>query len=425
MHYDVLIIGGGAAGFFTAINCAEHNPKLKIAILEKGKEGLTKVRISGGGRCNVTNATYSANKLVENYPRGHRELLGPFQRFKCADTIQWFEQHGVLLKIEEDARVFPKSDNSQTIVDCFINTAHQLGIKFHKQHNVQKIEKDNIWQITTEKEIYTATHLVITTGSNPKMWALLQKMGHSIVPPVPSLFTFCCDNPLIHSLSGTVAKVTLRLLDEQNIPLKERNIPIDKGGQKGMMLITHWGMSGPVILRLSAWGARVLAEKEYRFRLLIDWIPEQNEEMVQKTLQKVKQSQPKQQVANAKIFPIAKRLWKSIVNESGIPQETNWATLTKVQTQALCKSLKKTITNINGKATFKEEFVTAGGIKLSEINFKTYESNLFPNLYFAGEVMDIDAITGGFNFQNAWTGGYHVAQTIANKQLVEKSKTLA
>ncbi|MDO5607166.1 MAG: NAD(P)/FAD-dependent oxidoreductase [Capnocytophaga sp.] len=413
--YDVLVAGGGAAGFFTAINCAERNPELRIAILEKSNDVLAKVRISGGGRCNVTHAEFIPSELAKNYPRGGKELISPFHRFMCGDVMEWFEQRGVSLKIEEDGRVFPASNSSQTIIDCFTDTAHRLGISLFKKQNITRIEPATEgWKVSSDNDTFLSEKLVIATGSNPKIWKMLAQLGHTIVPPVPSLFTFRCHDNLINAIPGTVAEVSLRLFDLDDRPLKERNQPVDGGGIKGSMLITHWGVSGPAVLKLSAWGARVLADAAYQFHLCVDWLPEYTESEIRELFQKEKK-QSKQKITNSQRFALAKRLWKSAVAKSHICEETTWAELTKIQTETLIAILKRTILHIDGKATFKEEFVTAGGVKLSEIDFKTYRSKLCPQLYLAGEVMDIDAVTGGFNFQNAWTGGYHIAEAITKK----------
>ena len=397
MMYDCLIVGGGAAGFFTAINIVERNPKAKVAILERGAEVLGKVRISGGGRCNVTHACFEPNELVKFYPRGEKELRGPFHQFCSGDTIEWFERHGVDLKIEDDGRMFPVSNSSQTIIDCFLKATQQLGIKVLTGQSVQSIfKKDNYWKIDTQNQNYQAEKLILATGSNPKIWEMLQEFGHAIIPPVPSLFTFNSKDPRIKELPGVSAKVTVRVKDT-------------KLEATGPHLITHWGMSGPAILKLSAWGARILHDKNYQFTLLVNWLNDLDTEEALAQLKTLKQEQAKKTVAKKSPFELTNRLWESLVLASGISTETKWADLSKTQLQHLAQQLTNGVFQINGKSTFKEEFVTAGGIDLKEINFKTMESKIHPNLYFAGEIVNIDAITGGFNFQNAWTSGFIVA----------------
>lgn len=400
MMYDCLIVGGGAAGFFTAINIVERNPKAKVAILERGAEVLGKVRISGGGRCNVTHACFEPNELVKFYPRGEKELRGPFHQFCSGDTIEWFERHGVALKIEDDGRMFPVSNSSQTIIDCFLKATQQLGIKVLTGQSVQSIfKKDNYWKIDTQNQNYQAENLILATGSNPKIWEMLQEFGHAIIPPVPSLFTFNTKDPRIKELPGVSAKVTVRVKDT-------------KLEATGPLLITHWGMSGPAILKLSAWGARILHDKNYQFTLLVNWLNTIDTEEAIAQLKTLKQEQAKKTVAKKSPFELTNRLWESLVLASGISTETKWADLSKTQLQHLTQQLTSGVFQINGKSTFKEEFVTAGGIDLKEINFKTMESKIHPNLYFAGEIVNIDAITGGFNFQNAWTSGFIVANAV-------------
>jgi predicted Rossmann fold flavoprotein len=400
MMYDCLIVGGGAAGFFTAINIVERNPKAKVAILERGAEVLGKVRISGGGRCNVTHACFEPNELVKFYPRGEKELRGPFHQFCSGDTIEWFERHGVALKIEDDGRMFPVSNSSQTIIDCFLKATQQLGIKVLTGQSVQSIfKKDNYWKIDTQNQNYQAEKLILATGSNPKIWDMLQEFGHAIIPPVPSLFTFNTKDARIKELPGVSAKVTVRVKDT-------------KLEATGPLLITHWGMSGPAILKLSAWGARILHDKNYQFTLLVNWLNTIDTEEAIAQLKTLKQEQAKKTVSKKSPFELTNRLWESLVLAAGITAETKWADLSKTQMQNLAQQLTNGIFPINGKSTFKEEFVTAGGIDLKEINFKTMESKIHPNLYFAGEIVNIDAITGGFNFQNAWTSGFIVANAV-------------
>ncbi|MDI1257519.1 MAG: NAD(P)/FAD-dependent oxidoreductase [Flavobacterium sp.] len=399
-NFDIIIVGGGAAGFFTAINIVEKNPKLKVAILERGKEVLTKVRISGGGRCNVTHACFEPNELVKFYPRGEKELRGPFHQFCSGDTIEWFEKHGVELKIEDDGRIFPVSNSSQTIIDCFIKATQKLGISVLTGQSVQSIfKKNDFWKIETQSETFISEKLILATGSNPKIWEMLQTFGHAIVSPVPSLFTFNIKDPRIKELPGVSALVAVKVKDT-------------KLTSTGPLLVTHWGMSGPAILKLSAWGARVLFEKNYQFTIFVNWLKDIDLEDCEKTLKDLKLEHSKKAVAKKSPFEFPNRLWESLVLASGINGETKWADLSKIQVQNLANQLTNGAFQVNGKSTFKEEFVTAGGIDLKEINFKTMESKLRQNLYFAGEIVNIDAITGGFNFQNAWTSGFIVADSI-------------
>lgn len=401
LKYDIIIIGGGAAGFFTAINIVEMNPKLKVAILERGKNVLEKVRISGGGRCNVTHACFVPNDLVKFYPRGEKELKGPFHQFCSGDTIEWFEKHGVELKIEEDGRMFPVSNSSQTIIDCFVKATQKLKIDVLTGHSVQELyQGENYWKISTNHEVFSCQKVVMATGSNPKMWELLQNLGHSIIEPVPSLFTFNIKDPRIKDLMGlsTVASVKVKKSKLQ---------------ASGPLLITHWGMSGPGILRLSAWGARELADKKYQFAIQVNWLNETDFEEAIDLLKTIKEENSKKLVSKYAHFELPKRLWENLVKASGITEETKWADVNKKQLNTLAEQLTNAEFQVNGKSTFKEEFVTAGGIDLKEVNFKTMESKVLPNLFFAGEILNIDAITGGFNFQNAWTGGFIVAENIA------------
>ncbi len=399
--YDIIIIGGGAAGFFTAINIVEKNSKLKVAILERGKSVLEKVRISGGGRCNVTHACFVPNDLVKFYPRGEKELKGPFHQFCSGDTIDWFEKHGVELKIEEDGRMFPVSNSSQTIIDCFLKAAQKLKIDVLTGHSVQELyQGENYWKISTNHEAFSCQKVVMATGSNPKMWELLQNLGHSIIEPVPSLFTFNVKDVRIKDLMGlsTVASVKVKKSKLQ---------------ASGPLLITHWGMSGPGILRLSAWGARELADKKYQFAIQVNWLNETDFEEAIDLLKTIKEENSKKLVSKYAHFELPKRLWENLVKASGITEETKWADVNKKQLNTLAEQLTNAEFQVNGKSTFKEEFVTAGGIDLKEVNFKTMESKVLPNLFFAGEILNVDAITGGFNFQNAWTGGFIVAENIA------------
>ena len=399
--YDVIIIGGGAAGFFAAINIAEFNPKLKVAILERGKEVLTKVKVSGGGRCNVTHAEFIPQELVKNYPRGEKELLGPFHSFMTGDTIEWFSNKGVELKIEEDGRMFPFSNSSKTIIDCFLNQAKIYSVDVLNSHAVKNItSQDSSWEIVTAQGDFKCNKLLVASGSSSKMWKIIEDLGHSIIQPVPSLFTFDIDDRRIKNIPGVVAKdVEVKVIDSNLF-------------SEGPLLITHVGMSAPAILKLSAFGALELAKRNYKFQIEINFIKQDYGSSLE-TLKTIKQDSPKKMIANSPQFDLPKRLWQKLVEAAQINNQERWADINKQKLEYLTLQLTKAIFNVEGKSTFKEEFVTAGGIDLKEINFKTFESKLHENLYFAGEVLNIDAITGGFNFQNAWTGGFIAAKAMA------------
>jgi len=400
-QFDIIIVGGGAAGFFTAINAAENNPELKILILERGKEVLTKVRISGGGRCNVTHAEFIPSELVKRYPRGEKELRGPFHKFMTGDTISWFEKRGIELKTEEDGRMFPITDSSETIIDCFQKECQKLGVEIKKGQSLKNFsrEKDG-WQINTNIESFQSSKLMLATGSNSKVWNLLQKTGHHIVNAVPSLFTFNIKDKRIKDLAGIASDAEVKILNE-------------KLESSGPLLITHWGMSGPAILKLSAWGARELNTLNYKFNIQVNWIPGNSASDTLEKLKEMKFNFSKQQVSTRSQFELPKRLWQCVVSAAEINTGTKWADLNKDQLNNLTGELTSAIFKVEGKSTFKEEFVTAGGIDLKEIDFKTFESKIHKDLYFAGEILNIDAITGGFNFQNAWTGGYLAAQAMS------------
>lgn len=405
MHnFDVIVVGGGASGFFTAINLAEQNPDLRIAILERSNEVLSKVKISGGGRCNVTHACFIPNVLAKFYPRGEKELKGPFHTFCTGDVMEWFGERGVSLKIEEDGRVFPESDNSQTIIDCFLNEADNFNIKIIKQTIVQQLSKaDDFWKIETSKDTYQAKQVVMATGSNVKIWDLLKTVNHSVINPVPSLFTFNIKDDRIKDLMGVSTEM---------VSLKVKGSTLKANGP---LLITHWGMSGPAILKLSAWGARELFDKNYNFQLIVNFTNDLVFDEVLEELIQQKQQHPKKTINKHTQYGLTNRLWQQLVKASFIPEDLIWADVSKKQLVHLAEQLTQATFHVNGKSTFKDEFVTAGGIDLKEVNFKTMESKLQDNLYFTGEILNIDAITGGFNFQNAWTTGFLAANAIAAK----------
>lgn len=395
---SVIVIGGGAAGFFAAIRCAECFPKLSILILERGKELLGKVKISGGGRCNVTHACFIPKDLVNFYPRGQRELLGPFTRFACGDTMEWFESRGVPLKIEEDGRVFPVSDNSQSIMDCLLTHAHNFGIRIHTNTRLDGLippqSPEQLWVVETSNGTYQAEKVIVASGSNPRVWDILSGIGHTIVPPVPSLFTFNIKDDRLAGLQGLS-------VPEASVAVEESNLEAF-----GPLLITHWGLSGPGILRLSSWGARELATLHHQFRILVNWTGRTAEEIGEE-IDCLKIDHGKKFITAKPQFNIPLRLWKSLLMAAGLQQDSlRWGDLSKIQRQQLITQLCKGCFSVHGKSTFKEEFVTAGGVDLRELNFKRFESKICPGLFMVGEVLDIDAITGGFNFQAAWTGGW-------------------
>jgi hypothetical protein len=400
----VMVIGGGAAGFFTAINAKEMNPELDITILEKGKEVLQKVKISGGGRCNVTHACFEPKELVQFYPRGEKELLGPFHQFMTGDTFEWFENNGIPLKIEKDNRVFPESNSSQTIIDCFLGKTKALGIPVLKNHGVNSIKKQgDSWLVTTKEHQFVCDAVVMAAGSSKKVWELSKALRHSIISPVPSLFTFNIKDPRIKDLLGiSVPNATVQL-EDTNLEAS------------GPLLITHWGMSGPAILKLSAFGARVLAEKNYEYQVQVNWLSRPTHKIVNVLLNLKKKHSKKQVIVRSPFEEIPKRLWERFVLATTIKTTFNWADVSHEQIDALANQLTKSVYTAKGKSTFKEEFVTAGGVDLREINFKNFESKLQNNLFFVGEVLNIDAVTGGFNFQNAWTGGWLCAKALASR----------
>ena len=397
-----MVIGGGAAGFFTAINAKEMNPELDITILEKGKEVLQKVKISGGGRCNVTHACFEPKELVQFYPRGEKELLGPFHQFMTGDTFEWFENNGIPLKIEKDNRVFPESNSSQTIIDCFLGKTKALGIPVLKNHGVNSIKKQgDSWLVTTKEQQFVCDAVVMAAGSSKKVWELSKALRHSIISPVPSLFTFNIKDSRIKDLLGiSVPNATVQL-EDTNLEAS------------GPLLITHWGMSGPAILKLSAFGARVLAEKNYEYQVQVNWLSRPTHKIVNVLLNLKKKHSKKQVIVRSPFEEIPKRLWERFVLASKIKTTFNWADVSHHQIEALANQLTKSVFTAKGKSTFKEEFVTAGGLDLKEINFKNFESKLQNNLFFVGEVLNIDAVTGGFNFQNAWTGGWLCAKSLS------------
>ncbi len=398
----LVVIGGGAAGFFAAITAAEMNPDLSVIILEQGVEVLGKVKISGGGRCNVTHACFDVKELVKFYPRGNKELLSPFYKFNCEHTIDWFENRNVKLKTETDGRIFPISDNSQNIIDCLIEQTKLHNIQVIKQAKVMRFEVDKHFSVFYNDGKILVDYLLIASGSNNTIWQILKNLEHEIISPVPSLFTFNIKNNLIHGLEGIS-------MNNVRCTIKDTKIVTD-----GSILITHTGLSGPAILKLSAFGAKVLFDKKYQFDLVVNWINKSTIEAIEQ-LKNEKERHAKKQLSNFTPFDIPSRFWMKILTENGIKEDKLVADLSKNEIQNIAQILTQSILKVHSKNTNKEEFVTAGGVALNEVDFKTMESKLIQNLYFAGEVLDIDAVTGGFNFQAAWTTGYIAGSSVGNK----------
>ncbi len=394
---DLVVIGGGAAGFFGAIRFAELQKNARVSILEKSARTLDKVRISGGGRCNVTHGCFEPTELAKHYPRGQRELLGPFHTFMCGDMMEWLENRGVPTKIEEDGRVFPVSDQSSSIIDCFLRQTKVMNIEVKTNEGVVSLERLNGgWRVESTSSIYETPAVLIATGSSKVAWQLLSKLGMTIVSPVPSLFTFNTTAPLFKGLMG--------------LSLNHAKVKVcgSELSAEGPLLITHWGLSGPAILRLSAWGARVLADQNYRFQIEINFAGENDP----RSWCDDRRLDDRKKLIKSTFFPgIPRRLWERMVLLLGIEQK-NWSDLSKQEQKSLIAMLTAYRPDVNGKSTFKDEFVTAGGVSLDEINFKTMEHKLHSGLYFAGEVLNIDAITGGFNFQAAWTTSWIAAEAI-------------
>ncbi|WP_075883321.1 NAD(P)/FAD-dependent oxidoreductase [Candidatus Protochlamydia sp. W-9] len=392
----IVVVGGGAAGFFGAISCAHHFPQHQVILLEKTRQPLAKVRISGGGRCNVTHACFDPSILIKSYPRGSQELRGPFTRFQPKDTIEWFENRGVKLKVEEDGRMFPVTDQSETIIACLQQAAREARIDIRLERAVQRIikeEKEFILHLSNE-EILICDKLLMATGSAPKLYPLLEELGHTIIPLVPSLFTFNVpDSPLLDLAGVSLPFAQVRLVDEGIM-------------QQGPLLLTHWGFSGPAVLKLSAWAARELHTLNYKTKMEINWLPNLSEEEIRQTFSKMKRSNPAKLVMSESLFELPKQLWKRLAQLSSIDADLRWAMLSNKHLSSFITYLRASPFLIQGKTTYKQEFVTCGGVALNEVNFKTLESRRCPHLFFAGEILNIDGITGGFNFQNAWTTGW-------------------
>ncbi len=399
----VVVIGGGAAGFFGAIACAEANRNCHVVLLEKNRQLLTKVKISGGGRCNVTHACFEPAQLVQNYPRGGKELRGPFSRFQPRDTVHWFETRGVELKVESDGRMFPITDQSETIVHCLMQQAKAHAVEIRLEHAVVACEKEQEhFRLTLSNgETQFCDRLLVAAGGASKVQSWLEKLGHSLLPPVPSLFTFNIPNSPLNELAGiSVAKV--------HVTIEGSDLQ-----QTGPLLITHWGFSGPAVLKLSAWGARFLHDRHYRAVLKVNWLPDAGEDEIKQQLMDYRKQHPSRLVCSDAPCALPKNLWKALLDMAAIPPDLRWAIISKLHLQQIVQKLHACTFQIDGKSTYKDEFVTCGGVKLQEVNFKTMESRLCPGLYFAGEVLDIDGVTGGFNFQNAWTTAWLAGKAMA------------
>ena len=394
----VIIIGGGASGFFTAANI---DTKLyDVTILEQNSDVLQKVKISGGGRCNVSHACFDPRELVQFYPRGHKELLSVFTKFQPGDTMNWYEEHGVALKIEDDNRIFPESNSSQSIIDCLINECRKKNVKILTKQTVTEILlQENGYKIHTTDQNYFADYVVFSTGSSPKAFKILEKLGHQIITPVPSLFTFNIKNEILKDLMGT----SFQYVD---IEIPKLNLE-----ESGSLLITHWGLSGPAILKLSAWGARELAALKYQFEIIVNFIGTASEDALE-IFKNFKENEPKKSIGQTKIFDITNRFWQRILFVSGIDTTKQLANINNKEMQKIIENLCCCRMNVTGKSTFKEEFVTAGGVDLKEMDFKTMKSKKLPNFYISGEVLNIDAVTGGFNFQACWSEGWLIAQDL-------------
>ena len=394
----VAVIGGGAAGFFAAISVKENHPNHQVTLFEKTSKVLSKVRVSGGGRCNVTHDCSDIPTLCEAYPRGGKKLKSLFYQFSKSDTVDWFETRGIPLKTEKDGRMFPKSNNSQSIIDCLESEINRLKVTLKLGQTIEKIEQDGIgWKLNFKNQSNKKFDIVIiATGGSPKIngFDWLRNLDHNIIPPVPSLFTFNMPNEPIKKLMGLV-------VENARVMIKNTKIKT-----QGPLLITHWGMSGPAILKASAFGARELSDREYEFKIQVNWVDVTNTELLFKKLLDLSQVFSQKSIGSQNVFIMPNRLWNYLLSKVEIPSHKKWNEIGKKKFRELVSILTQDEYQVSGKTTFKEEFVTCGGIDLSEINLKTMQSKKANNLYFAGEIIDVDAITGGYNFQAAWSGGY-------------------
>ncbi len=406
MNLRIVVVGGGAAGFFAAIACAEAAPNDEIVLLESGRQFLTKVRISGGGRCNVTHACFEPRALAGRYPRGGRALIAPFHRFQPRDTIEWFAARGVTLKTESDGRVFPATNSSETVVDCLLHAAKEARVQLRPDGGVTSARPDEANGFALDLSDGTelaCDRLCIATGGcrTPAHGRWIEELGHAIEPPVPSLFTFHVERPWLRELPGVA------------IEDAEVSVPGERLRERGPLLVTHWGVSGPAVLRLSAWGARALHRLDYHFPLRVSWLPDRKGESLLGEFQSRRTSQPGKFIRNSPVDALPARFWEALVREAGIGPDVKWTTLPRSNALALAERLTRTELPVTGKSLNKDEFVTCGGVRLREVDFKTMESRVQPGLFFAGEVLDLDGITGGFNFQAAWTTGWIAGQAMA------------
>ena len=400
---NIVVVGGGAGGFFGAIACAESEPSCRVTILEKGPNVLAKVRVSGGGRCNVTHACFDAKLLAQHYPRGGKALLGPYHRFGPQDTVSWFEKRGVALKTEPDGRIFPATDRSQTIIDVLTGAARQSAVKTCLNARIVSIVRGEAKGFSIDLgsgEKILCDRLLLATGSSRQGYEWAQALGHAIEPPVPSLFTFTIDDGRLRGLAGTAA---------QKARLRIEGTSLE---QSGPILITHWGLSGPAVLKMSAWGARILHTLNYRARLLIDWLSLSDED-IQNQLGSFRVSHSTKLISAHGPFELPRRLWERLASVAVAPGQ-RWASLSNNQANRFTQELGHGSYEISGKGVFKEEFVTCGGVRLNQVDFKTMESRVCPGLYFAGEILDIDGITGGFNFQSVWTTAWLAGQAMGH-----------
>ena len=396
-NQKVIVIGGGAAGFFSALSVKSHFPNADVMIIEKSAKVLSKVKVSGGGRCNVTHACFDNVQLSKFYPRGEKYLRKSFEQFNAQSTIDWFAKRNVRLETLPDNCIFPKSNSSQTIIDCFVKEASELGIDIQIQTAFIGVKKlENKFNVITSKGDFIADKVIVTMGGQPKRNGLewSEQLGHKIVEPFPSLFTFNMPgNPICELMGNVVEETTVKIESTKLI-------------SNGPLLVTHWGMSGPAILKLSAWGARILAEKDYNFAVLVNWLNEKKEDSLRLQIEQIVEEHGGKMIVNLNPFPMTNRLWSFLLEKSGINKEVRWRDIGKKGINKLVNTLINDRYLVNGKTTFKEEFVTAGGISLDQVDFRTMESRVVEGLFFAGEVLDIDGVTGGFNFQAAWTTGW-------------------
>lgn len=400
----IIVVGGGAAGVFAAITCVGAAPAAEVTVLERSPHFLSKVRISGGGRCNVTHACFDAREFAARFPRGGQELIGPLKRFSARDTVAWFETRGVRLKTEGDGRMFPVTDSSQTIIDCLLQAAQAGGVTLRANCGVEAVQPiaGGFELSLSGGERVSCERLLLATGGCRvvAMGAVPVALGHTLESPVPSLFTFQIAAAWLRTLAGTSV-------------VAEVSVPETRLSERGPVLVTHWGLSGPAVLRLSAWGARTLHALGYEFPLVVNWLPESPAERLAGEFQRRRESQGAKLVHNAPLSPLTARLWEALATAAGIGRETRWSALTRAQQLRLIHQLTRTELAVTGKSLNKDEFVTCGGIRRNEVNFKTMESRVCPGLYFAGELLDLDGITGGFNFQAAWTTGWIAGRAMA------------